>query len=203
MKTRGRLILWIAIVGMLMMSCLLPGMIPLNKVSEGPMPYMETNTDEVMKVLNGDHWVPLGALVEEQYSEEDYSKPGTLTYTATITDDRPTYFSYGWCAVDEDTLRQNFEHITVKLYINDSEIPSDAIHNPTFTSNTGQTSTPLQCVDFGVLLSEWPNGTYTLKAVATFDEQINDGLADYAPGDYIFTYNVSVQKKEGADAPSG
>jgi hypothetical protein len=198
MKNRGYFALLIGALCMLMMSCMLPGMIPLNKVQEGPMPYMETNSDEVMKVLNGEDWVPLGALTEEQYSAEDYSKPGTLTYTVAITDDRPTYFSYGWCAVDEETLRQNFEHIVVKLYINDAEIPSDSIHNLSFMSNN------LQCVDFGVLMSEWPEGQYTVKAVATFDEQINDGLADYVAGDYVFIYNVTVDKKEGATpAPSG
>ena len=38
-----------------------------------------------------------------------------------------------------------------------------------------------------------------LKAVATFAEEINDGLADYAPGDYSLVYDVTVQKKkEGA-----
>jgi hypothetical protein len=43
---------------------------------------------------------------------------------------------------------------------------------------------------------EWPDGSYTLEAVATFDEQINDGLADFEAGDYTFTYNVTVQKKK-------
>lgn len=62
----------------------------------------------------------------------------------------------------------------------------------------------MQCLDFGVLMSEWPESKYTLEAVATFDEEINDGLADFAAGDYTFIYDVTVQKKkEGADAPSG
>ena len=39
-----------------------------------------------------------------------------------------------------------------------------------------------------------PNGTYTLEAVSTFNETINDGIADYAAGDYIFVYNVTVEK---------
>ncbi len=197
MNNKGRVALLIGVLCMLMISCMLPGMIPLNKVSEGPMPYLEENTDEVMKVLNGTDWVPLGALAAEQYSQDDFAKPGTLTYTVTITDDRPTYFSYGWCAVDEETLRQNFDHIAVTLYINDAKFPANSIHNLSFTSND------LQCVDFGVLMSEWPEGKYTLKAVATFDEQLNDGLDDYVAGDYVFIYNITVDKKEGADAPSG
>jgi len=52
----------------------------------------------------------------------------------------------------------------------------------------------LVCVDFGVLLSEWSNGEYKLKAIATFDDKINDGIADYAAGDYVFDYNVTVNK---------
>jgi hypothetical protein len=43
-------------------------------------------------------------------------------------------------------------------------------------------------------MSEWPAGEYRLKAVATFDEKINDGFSDYDPGDYIYNYDVSVNK---------
>jgi hypothetical protein len=61
----------------------------------------------------------------------------------------------------------------------------------------------MSCFDTGALMSDWPDGEYKLKAVASFDQKINDGMADYAPGDYIFEYNVTVNKKqEGAFAPS-
>jgi hypothetical protein len=188
----------ILLSAVLVMSCMLPGMIPLNAEPNGSLPVMETDTNRVIEVLSGTDWRPLQALASEQYTEEDYAKPGTLTYTVMVTDDLPTYFSYGWCAVDEETLRQNFEHIDVQLYINGEKFPSDAIHNLSFTS-----SNSLLCLDFGVLLSDWPEGDYTLEAVATFDGTVNDGLGDYVAGDYIFVYNVKVQKtKEGAAAPS-
>ena len=45
-------------------------------------------------------------------------------------------------------------------------------------------------------MSDWPNGEYKLKAVATFNDKINDGMADYAAGDYVFEYNVTVTKSE-------
>jgi hypothetical protein len=177
---------------------MLPGMISRESEPEGPMPVMETDTDKVLEVLSGKDWLPLQGLASEQYGEEDYAKPGTLTFNVTISEDLPTYFSYGWCAVDEDTLRQNFEHIEVKLYINEEEFPSDAVHNLSFTSSNG-----LLCLDFGALMSNWPEGEYKLEAVAIFDETINDGLGDYSAGDYIFVYNVVVKKiKEGAKAPS-
>jgi hypothetical protein len=50
------------------------------------------------------------------------------------------------------------------------------------------------CLDFMALLSNWPNGEYQLIAVATFDEKINDGIADFEAGDYIYEYNVTVSK---------
>jgi len=199
MKTRKRQpIVAIMLSTFIMMSCMLPGMISRDAEPEGPMPVMETDTDKVLEVLSGTGWQPLQALAPEQYTEEDYARPGTLTYNVIVTADLPTYFSYGWCAVDEATLRQNFEHIEIKLYINHEEFPPDAVHNLSFTSSSG-----LLCVDFGALMSDWPEGEYKLEAVATFDETINDGLDDYAAGDYIFVYNVVVKKaKEGAFAPS-
>jgi len=45
-------------------------------------------------------------------------------------------------------------------------------------------------------MSDWPNGEYKLKAVATFKNKINDGMADFAAGDYVFEYNVTVTKSE-------
>jgi hypothetical protein len=133
--------------------------------------------------------VALQALVEEQYTEEDYAGPGTLTFTAEVTNEKPVYFSYGWCTVDEETLRQNFEHITVTLSFDGDDLRGNNIHNLTFTTPDG-----LVCLDFGVLLSNWEPGEYELKAAATFDEKINDGLADYDAGDYVFVYNVTVKE---------
>ena len=157
--------------------------------TSAPMPTMEKNADTVIEVLTSQDWQPLQELAQEQYTEEDFANPGTLTFTVNIIDNKPTYFNYGWCAVDEETLRQNFEHIVVKLYINDDELGNDVVHNLTFTSRDN-----LLCLDFGVLILEWPAGEYKLEAVSTFDEKINDGLADYEAGDYIFVYNVTVEK---------
>lgn len=183
---------------LLMSSCLLPGMIPMDEEPEGPIPVMEENTERVIEVLSGDDWRPLQALAEEQYTEEDYARPGTLTYTVEVTDDLPKYFSYGWCAVDEATLVQNFEHMKIQISVNGEPVPEEELHNLSFTSTNN-----LMCVDFGVLITEWPAGEYRLEAVATFEEPINDGLADFEAGDYIFIYNVTVREsEEGAPAPS-
>ena len=190
MNTRKHRALLIATIGLLLMSCMLPGMIPLNAEPEGPMPYMEKDADKVIEMLSGGQVLPLEALAAERYSEEDVSRPGRLTYTVTIADDVPTVLLYGWCAVDEQTLQQNFEHIEVKVYFNDQELGNDTVH--AFANVSPNNNMP--CQTYVVLMSEWPEGTYTLEAVATFDEEINDGMADYAAGDYAFVYKVTVKK---------
>ena len=184
LKFRGLLLLS-SILGTLL-ACQLPGMIPLTTQLDVDM---ETDTERVIEVLNSPDWVALQSVVNEQYTEEDYSKPGTLTFTADVTNEQPVYFSYGWCTVDEATLQQNFEHITVTLTLDGNELADNVVHPLSFGQADG-----LVCLDFGVLLSNWELGEYELKAVATFDEVINDGLADYDAGDYVFVYNVTVSE---------
>jgi hypothetical protein len=186
METGNRVWKMIALsVGMLVvMSCLLPGMIPLT-----PTPKMEKNTETVVEILNGGDWVPLYSLASERYTEEEIAHPGVIKYTATVTNDLPVYFSYGWCTTDEQVLQQNFEHITVALYLNEDKLGDNVVHVLSSTLTNG-----LVCADFGVLLLEWPAGTYILKSVASFDEKINDGMADYSAGDYVTEFTVMVKK---------
>ena len=188
----ARSIFVLLLSGLFLTSCLLPGMIPMNGESaapSGPRPTMETDAEVMLETLRGGEWTYLQALAEEQYTEEDFAKPGTLTFTATVTDDQPIYFNYGWCTTTEEILQQNFEHIQVTLLFNDEPLGEDVVHTITYTRPDG-----FVCLDFGVLMSDWVNGEYQLRSVVTFDEKINDGAADFDAGDYIYEYNVTVDK---------
>ena len=195
----------ITVSALLLTSCLLPGMIPLNPESTeaveatepaapataesaGAMPTMEKDAAVVLESLKANEGVYLAALAKERYSDADSAQPGTLTYTVEITDDRPTYFNYGWCTTTEEILQQNVEHIKLGLYFNGEPLGSDVVHPVTYQLND------MVCLDFVALLSDWPNGEYHLSAVATFDEQINDGNADFEAGDYVYEYKVTVNK---------
>jgi hypothetical protein len=173
-------------------------MIPLNQEPAGPMPVMEKDADKVIETLNSGNYAELGTFVQERYTEEDFAKPGTLTFTVTVPNSQPIYFSYGWCTTTEEILSQNFEHINVRLTINGDELGSDVIHPVSFTRPDG-----LFCLDYGVLATEWPAGEYQVEIAANFDERINDGLADYEAGDYVFQYNVTVEESTGnSETPS-
>jgi hypothetical protein len=192
----------------LLSSCLLPGMIPLDSEATAPAestdatedpaqsaeqtgsrPVMEEDAEVMLEKLRGGEWVYLQELAEEQYTQEEYDRPGTRTFTVTITDDTPTYFNYGWCTTTEEILQQNFEHIQVRLSFNGEPLGTDVVHPITSTRSNG-----FVCLEFGVLMSDWPPGEYELEAMATFDEPINDGAADFEAGDYIHKYNVTVEE---------
>ena len=164
-------------------------MIPLTPIPTVLMPAMEKDADAHLEKLKGTDWAYLQALAEEKYTEADFAKPGTLTFTIKITNDTPTYFNYGWCTTSEEILKQNFEHITVRLYFNDDELGTDVVHPISYTCTDG-----LVCLDIGVLMSDWPAGNYKLESAVTFNEKINDDLDDYEAGDYIHLYNVTVEK---------
>ena len=161
----------------------------LQNMIQVPEPKMEENVDRVLEVLGGEEWVSLQALAAETYSEEEYARPGTLSFTAHVTNEKPVYFNYGWCTKDEATLQQNFQHITVAIYFNEGKLGEDVVHPLSYTLTNGQ-----HCLDFGILLSEWPAGEYDIRAAVNFDEKINDGFADYDPGDYIYEYKITVEE---------
>lgn len=208
MKTRGLLRVFVMILGgFLLTSCLLPGMIPLNPEatataepgasaepastteSTASMPTMEKNAEALLETLKAGDFVYLARLATEKYTEEDYAGPGTLTYTVTIADDKPTYLNYGWCTTTEEILQQNFEHIRIGFYLDGEPLGRDVVHSLKFTRPDN-----FVCLELGVLISDWAPGKYKLQSVATFQEKINDGAADFEAGDYIFEYNVTVNE---------
>jgi hypothetical protein len=184
-RTNKFILVLLAVTMPFLLSCLY-----LQRMIQVPEPKMEENTDTVLEVLSGQDWVSLQELVAEKYTEEEYAKPGTLTFTAKVTNDKPVYFNYGWCTKDEATLRQNMEHIMVQIYFNGGKLGADVVHPLAYTLADGQ-----YCLDYGMLLTEWPAGEYQIKAAVNFNQSINDGWSDFEAGDYIYEYNITVEEK--------
>ncbi len=128
----------------------------------------------------------LEEFAKEQYQAADYSKPGTLTYTINLARSRDLMWVYGWCATSTELLNQNLENMTLVFDLDGKEIPATEMAALDVESG-GQ-----QCKYIYGLLSDWPMGQHRLTITSTFNAQMNDGSADYEPGDYILEYIVNV-----------
>lgn len=152
------------------------------------MPSVDLDYDRVFETLVNGEAVGFEDLAVERYADADFAAPGTLTFTVSIPSSQKIFWQYGWCAADEATLRQNMEHIKIKFLFNGAEVDRNWAH-----SLGSQAQNGWQCAIIGMLLSDWKPGIYKFETVAIFDTTINDGGADFAAGDYIFKYDVSVK----------
>ena len=123
-------------------------------------------------------------LAREKYVAADFAAPGTLAYTIPLTKTDTLVWMYAWCTKSTDILNQNFKNIELKFAMDGENIPLDKFKTEDLESG-GQ-----QCRLYYTALSKWPAGEHHLSTTATFKTSINDGSADYAPGDYILDYAV-------------
>lgn len=125
----------------------------------------------------------LESKAREQHSAAEFAQPGTVSFTVPLTSQQPLLWAYAWCAKDTNTLSQNFAHIKVKMTLDGEDVTSQM-------STSDMASNGQQCRLIYTALSDWPAGEHHLTIQATFDAKINDGMADYDPGDYILDYRV-------------
>ena len=126
-------------------------------------------------------------LAREEYASADFGVPGTLTYTIPLSKSDTLIWLYAWCTTSTDILNQNFENINLKFMLDGDEVPLDKFKTQDLENN-GQ-----QCRLYYTALSKWPGGEHHLSTTAIFKAAINDGTADYEPGDYILEYAVFVK----------
>jgi hypothetical protein len=120
----------------------------------------------------------------EQYTAVDFSKPGTLTYTIALSKPETLVWLYAWCTTTPEILKQNMENIQFKFVLDGKEVPPADMVTADL-EDVGQI-----CRVYYTALSDWPAGEHHLSTTVTFTSKINDGKADYEPGDYVMDYAV-------------
>ncbi len=125
-------------------------------------------------------------LAREQDSEEHF-EPIALTYTVALSQSKTTLWAYAWCAKDKATLEQNFSQIDLKFNLNGNDVPLEDLAVFDTPSNG------LECRLIYTALSDWTPGEHHATITATFKSKINDGVGEYAPGDYVYDYVVYVK----------
>jgi C-terminal processing protease CtpA/Prc len=125
-------------------------------------------------------------LAREQSNEEHF-EPIALTYTVSLSESKTVLWAYAWCAKDKATLEQNFSQIDLKFTLNGEAVSNDQLA----VFNTP--SDDLECRLIYTALSDWKPGEHHAVITATFKSKINDGVGEYAPGDYVYDYAVYVK----------
>ena len=156
------------------------------KIKGAPVIASPTTTQE--KITNDASF--LEAFAAEKYDSTELSQAGkTYTYTVALTKDQAALFGTSWCTTTKTLLVDNWSHITLKFVVNDTPVD-----NSQFTIvETESQQDNLVCRYYYTLLYDWPEGQHTLLIKVTFDEQINDGLADYPAGTHTYEYDVTVK----------
>jgi hypothetical protein len=126
-------------------------------------------------------------LARESYEPATFAQPGIANYTVPLTESEPVVWAYVWCSKDADTLAKNFENIQLKFTLDEKEVPADDF--ATYELETGGQTCRLVYTS----LSDWTPGEHHIVTTATFTSKINDGTADYEPGDYVLDYTVYVK----------
>jgi hypothetical protein len=122
----------------------------------------------------------------EKHDPAEYAKPGVLSFTVPLSASEPLVWAYVWCAKDADTLKQNFTSIKLAFQLDGEDVTSQM-------NTTDLVSNNQPCRLVYTVLQDWPAGEHRLTTSANFAASINDGTADYAPGDYVLDYKVTVK----------
>jgi hypothetical protein len=128
----------------------------------------------------------LDSVLESGFTESE--SPNTQTRNATVERSKSYNWSATWCAKDEATLTKNLNDIAVSFAVGNQQV------DPKLVTRSAPRNGPngLRCVDYSVLLSDWTAGQVTLTRTITMRNPVYDGFTIYAPGDYVYQYNVTV-----------
>jgi len=127
-------------------------------------------------------------LANEKYTTEQLNAPGTYVYTIPMGASKDVLWANGWCATTGDILKQNLTQMKFTLTVNGKEVPESQIGS--FEGNVGGQS----CHYIWVLFTDWPIGEHVIVSTTTMLTKINDGTADYQPGDRVSEYHIIVNR---------
>lgn len=120
----------------------------------------------------------------EEYTPEERSVPAVLTYTIPLAKSETLIWGYFWCATATEILNQNFSQIDVRFEMNGEAVLIDRFAAIDLPSGGNQ------CRVIYTALSDWKPGEHRLVTAVTFKTPINDGMSDYAAGEYVSEYSV-------------
>ncbi len=181
-----------------------------------PAPNQET-ADEIPVAEEGSAETEEGGLVIRSFSEETDSHLNPLTldteldaeksspvygyYSGSWPEGEPAVINSTWCAIDKETLDENFPYVRMELTLDGVLIPLEDLTYSLISEPS------LVCHNYRGVIEGLPVGEHLLVSSSFFDTEINDGYATYGPGSDIVEYAIEVlpwiSVLEPFDEPSG
>lgn len=127
----------------------------------------------------------LNDIVREEYSDEEFQTPGTLTYTVVMPESQDVVGGYYWCTVTPEQLEDNWAKMEITVELNGNVIPNDQLD---FESHPD-----LPCNLLTVLMTDWPQGEHHMVVTVVYTAALNDGYADYPAGTYVSDFSIYVE----------
>jgi hypothetical protein len=118
----------------------------------------------------------------------DVNQPGDLyIFFLDIVEESVT-LSYGWCALTQEILEDNFDQMKVDFIVNTAQVPRDRLY---LYDDEREDGSP--CRTYVALLKSLPEGTHRFDIRVTFTQPTHDGWDMYSEGTHTFRYFVTVQ----------
>lgn len=113
-----------------------------------------------------------------------------LYLTATFTGDTNIYFAWAWCAIDQETLEENFDHIEILVSSNNEDMSL-------YLEQLDYQDNGMFCRSYDLRLIDWYPGQHILHGEIIFTEDINDGISDqiFPAATHIIEYQITVTER--------
>lgn len=118
------------------------------------------------------------------------TSPALRTYHASADRGLPILVSLGWCTTTQQILDENWAKMKYSLTIDGSPVDLQrqfALRSFTDSVNIGP------CYTYDGYTLGWSPGEHRLVWTQTIFEDLNDGLSDYAAGDYVMEWVLTVR----------
>lgn len=115
---------------------------------------------------------------------EGQDQPGENTWQVMIPYNQPIAILAGWCTADQETLEQNFEHITLILEVDGGNVPVAGLYWEDGPGDQGV------CRSYYGVVWAWPAGSHTVVQTMRIGQTVNDGWSDYPAGDYVDRFEI-------------
>lgn len=180
-----------------------PRIMEIFTPSKAPSFSQERIQEEVESTFSEEEYAPEEEVVSYEYEfindfiledlsnrdfDAEWQQGSTELYlTAVFPENKNVYWSWGWCALDQETLEENFDHLELWVTLNNENVNSLLFQGDYQYSD-------VVCREFDLSVIDWYPGQLILYIEIIFTEDINDGISDqiFPAAAHIIEYQITV-----------